>query len=708
MRLALERFKLASDAEAQWREESLDDHKFRVGEQWVSEIKTARKARNLPCLTINRVPRQIALVTNEQRQQRPAGQVNPVGDGADKETADVIQGAIRHIEVQSDADIAKDMSFDDMVTGGIGWLRLVNKFISDDSDEQELYVEPVENWASVYSDPYETYFRTAKYRFITHDYGPEEYKREFGKSALAAIPIEQWSSIGDQAPGWIRGDGVRVAEYFFIEEEKSKNDRKPKTTVYWAKINGIEEVEPRTTWLVDDEIPVFPVKGEEKIVDGKKHLAGLVRYSKDPARMYNVWISAATTMIGMAPKPKYIAAAGQVEDFLDDWQNANDPERVLLRYLPMDIKGNQVPAPDLQSFEPPIQALAVMVKQADNDFKATTGIYDASLGEKGPDESGKALKARQQQTDIAILNFSDNLSRTLVKVYRHIVKWIQKGYSEKKLLRIINPDGSVEMVSVNGAKLEAGVKKVFDLRVGSYDVIVKVGPSYDTKRQESVATQLELAKAMPIVGQAAPDMLIRNMDIPQADEIADRVKMMLPPQVLQAEQDKEQQITPQVRAQMAHMGQQIDLLIKTSQEYLDIIKTKKVETDSKERVETAKLDLERYRIDMDSYTKQAVANISTKAQDGRVRAEIDANIISDKHQAAHEVGMSVMEHKQGMQAADQQHAQNMAAGAQDAQNQSALSGQGHQQALEQGEQSGQQQSDLQAQAAQNQDNGAGQ
>lgn len=690
--LLRERFKFSSEAESEWRKNTLDDHKFRIGDQWVDEILRVRKEQNLPCLTINRIPRTIAQVTNEQRQQRPAGQINPVGDGADKETGDVHQGIIRHIEVQSDADIAKDMAFDDMVTGGIGWLRVITKYVDNESEDQEIFIEPIDNWASVYSDPYESVTRPADFRFITMDMGVEEYKRQYSKSELASIDSQMWTNVGDKAPGWIKSDGVRIAEYFFVEEKEGK--RKPIRTVYWCKTNGLEVLEGPTEVVGDESgvIPVFPVKGEEKIVDGKKHLAGLVRYAKDPARMYNVWISSATTMIGMAPKPKYIAAAGQIEEFKALWEKANDPSVAVLPYTPIDNNGTAVPPPAIQNFEPPIQALALMTKQADNDFKATTGIYDASLGEKGPDESGKAILARQKQTDIAILNFSDNLSRTLLRMYRYILSIIPKVYSERTVMRIIKPDGTAEMVPVNAAKLEQGVKRVFDLRTGKYDVVVTIGPSYQTKRQESVATQLELAKSMPIVGQAAPDLMIRNMDIPQADEIADRVKLMLPPQILQAE---DQNAVPQLHAQLAHATQQVELLSKVNSELMEKAQGKQAEQQTKVMIAQMQEQTQRSKAELDAYVKITVAEITTKAQNQQVRAELESEEMQNIHDSAHELGLQAHQHVHEQGLADQQHQQAMEQGEQQ-----------HSQALEQGDQAGQQQTQLAEMAAQNQ-NGAG-
>lgn len=725
MALARERFKLSADADQDAREQALDDFKFRIGEQWPDEIKRIRQAQKLPCLTINRVPRTIAQVTNEQRQQRPSGQINPVGDGADVETAEVIQGTIRHIEVQSDGDYAKDIAFDHMVTGGFGYIGLLTDYIDDDSDEQEICFRPFDNPFCVYGDPYETFFKPADFYFITQFLKPEEYKRLHPESTLSKSVLESWTGMGDKAPGWITSEGVRVAEYFWVEEIKGK--RKSKRTVHWTKINGIEELEDRTTWPVD-EIPIFKVRGEELIVDGKKHSAGLVRYSKDPARMYNVAVSAIVTMIGMAPKPKYVAAAGQIDQYKSQWEKANQSDIAVLPYDPISIEGTQtaVPPPHLESFEPPIQALNEMVRQFDNDFKATTGIYDASLGQKGPDESGKAILARQKQTDIATLNYSDNLSRTLLKMYRHMLKLIPKIYSERQILRIIKPDGTTEMVPVNDAKVQDATKRVFDIRTGRYDVTVSVGPSYQTKRQEAVTTQIELAKSMPIVGQACPDILISNMDIPQAKEMAARVKLMLPAQILQAENQDPNQL-PQLHAQLAHATQQIQLLSKVNEELLEKAKGHEAQNAAKVQIEQIKAQNEHsifelktqsemIKAELDAYVKITVAEISTKSQSGNVRSQLESEELQQIHSSAHDAATQATDQLHERMMADKTHQQALEQSAQgneqalqqgdQAHTQALEQGQqGHTQALEQGQQSGQQAQDLAAQYAENSGSG---
>ncbi len=45
-----------------------------------------------------------------------------------------------------------------------------------------------------------------------------------------------------------------------------------------------------------------------------------------------------------------------------------------------------------------VQAVSSALAQADNDLKATTGIYDASLGAPGPEQSGKAIIGRMRSS----------------------------------------------------------------------------------------------------------------------------------------------------------------------------------------------------------------------------------------------------------------------------------------------------------------------
>lgn len=624
LKLAQERFKQCAEAEAQTRKESLNDLEFSVGRQWPADIEMQRQADGRPCLTMNRAPQFLRQITNDQRQQRPSTVINPSGDNSDPETAEILQGVVRHIEVISDAEIAYDTAFDSMGRCGLGYWRIVTEYIDDSSFDQEIKIKRIKNPFTVYLDPNcaEPDKSDARYGFIVEDVSAEEYKSRYPDSAAASL--SDFTSVGDQPlQHGLDKDRIRIAEYFYIDEQPATLVRladgsvmeeeayvalaaisalpeivgrrqSSQRQVKWAKINALDILEERDwpgRW-----IPIVPLVGDDIDVDGRRHVAGLLRHYKDPQRMYNYWISAATETIALAPKSPHVAAEGQLEGHEEEWRQSNVRNLAVLTYKAKTVDGALVPPPQRQQFEPPIQAMSMMVRQADNDMKATTGIYDASLGQRGPDESGKAILARQKQSDLGTLNFVDNLSRSIRHSGRLLIDLIPHIYDAPRIQRIIRPDGTVDQVGlfnsqkglghseVAGLDLMQKVKKIYDLGVGRYDVTASVGPSYQSKRQEAVASMMALVQSYPNMMQAAGDLLVRNMDWPGAKEIADRLKKMLPPQLLDgADQDPQTQMA-KLQAQLRAMMQQHGVLIAELNQATELIKSKRLDLESKERI----------------------------------------------------------------------------------------------------------------------------
>lgn len=669
IRLAKERFKLCAEAEQYNRKEALDDLEFRAGKQWPDDIQNERNMDKRPCLTMNHIPQYIRQITNEQRQQRPAIQVNPVGDGADVDTAEIIQGIIRHIEVNSDADIAYDTAFEHMVTSGFGYWRIVTDYADYKSFDQELCIKRIKNPFTVYFDPaaVEPDYCDARFAFIVEDVPISEYKQQYPNTEAAGLP--DFVSIGDEAADWATKDTIRVAEYFHVEEKpqtlvqlsdgtvtdlesvpegaqiirrKSTVERK----VIWSKINAIEVIEEQE-WP-GYYIPIIPVLGDDIDIDGKRHLIGLVRNLKDPQRMYNYWVSSATETIALAPKAPFLVPEGADENHEVEWAEANNRNFSKLTYKAYDEHGRQLPVPQRQIYEPPVQAFNMMTKQADNDLKAGAGIYDASLGQKGPDQSGRAILARQKQTDIATLNFSDNLARSIRFTGKQLIDLIPKIYPAPRVQRIINPDQTVDYRGIYNSEntpnppmmMHQGqaLQKVYDIGVGHYDVSVSVGPSYQSKRQEAVASQLEMAKAYPPLMGIAGDLVVGNMDWPGAKQMAERIKKTLPPQLQDGDDSDPEVRLMKLQSQLQAISQQHEIMAKLLNEKNQIIETKQVEQQT--QIEIAKIR---------AGAQVASAEITAKSQNLRARAQMEADEMQMFHDSAHEVGMSQMEHKQALQ-----------------------------------------------------------
>ncbi len=618
--LAIDRLNMAQDAESEIRRRALDDLQFRVGIQWPDNIQQDRERDGRPCLVINRLPQFIQQVTNDQRQNRPAIKVHPVADGADQETAKIIQGLIRHIENQSNAETAYDTAFESAATSSFGYFRIVTDYSDPESFDQEIFVKQVKDPMSVYFDPFsqEPDGGDAEWAFIEDWLQKDAYQDQYPDSALASS-LSDYGAVGNNPPDWMKGDSVRIAEYFYIEMKSEMihllktgqivrnhevneivakatqagldarviNSRMAKIpTVHWLKINGIEILE-RTIWP-GRYIPIIPVYGAQIIVNGQKIIESVIRNAKDSQRMYNYWKSAETETIALAPRTPFIAAEGQLEGYEQEWKTANRRNHAFLYYKPTTIAGQVVPPPARQTFEPATQAITQAAMLAADDLKATTGVYDASLGQTTPDASGIAIQRRTTQTQTSNFHFVDNLHRSMKHCGRILIDVIPKIYDTARTARIVQDDGTQKMVRLNEAtKDEAGKDVLYSMDVGKYDVTIDTGPSFASKRQEATTAMAQVTSAYPQLMGICGDLMIKNMDWPGAQEMADRIKLTLPPQ-LQAD-PKMQKIPPMVQAQMQQMQAMLKKLTDELNETTKVIETKKLEYEHKERVELMKI-----------------------------------------------------------------------------------------------------------------------
>lgn len=618
---ALDRFKIAEDAEAEIRRVGLDDLEFRAGRQWPEKIKNERTTEDRPCLVINKIPGQVRQVTNDQRQNRPSIKVHPVDDLADIDTAKIYQGLIKHIEYNSGAEAAFDTAFEGAAIKGFGYWRVNTRYVHPMSFDQEITIDRIRNHFSVYLDPShkEPDGSDANWGFIFSDVAIDDFKAEYPDSEISYDTF--WDTFGDTRRDWVSKETVRVAEYFYkeyevktiallkngkvIEKDRLKElypdelpegfeivqERESKFPVIkWCKINGLETLE-KTTWL-GRWIPIVPCYGDELDIDGEVIREGVVRHAKDSQRMYNYWKSTETETIALAPRIPFVVAEGQIpEEYEYEWKTANKKNHAYLTYKSTTHEGQLVPAPQRQVFEPPVQAITQASLLAADDIKSTTGIFDASLGNKSNESSGVAIQRRNQQAQTSNFHLIDNLTRSIRHTGRIIVDLIPKVYDTARAARIIGEEGDQEIVRINQEFQHKGKEVFYDLGKGKYDVVIDTGPSFATKRQEAAQSQEALTRAYPQLMQIAGDLMVKNMDWPGSSEIAERLKKTIDPNLIE---DKEsgQPLPPKVKAQMNQMNQMIEQLTQQLTAANEDIKTKRIELESKERIEFSKIEFD--------------------------------------------------------------------------------------------------------------------
>lgn len=571
----------ADEVDGHNRDAFEDDLRFLEGHgQWDEKVRAQRKIEGRPCLTINKLPQFVSQVANDIRMNRPRIKVKPVDSESDPEVATIIEGLVRQIEYASRADVAYDTAGYYAVSGGRGFILVETKYADDDAFDQDIMIRRVHNPLTVYLDPdaQEADASDMSWAMITRLMPKKQFKKKYPKAEPESV-----ESGDDQE--WFTSDSVRLAEYWTREcvprklallEDGSVVDAKKvpegavvvreresqRYKVTYHLCTGSKVIE-RKEWP-GKYIPIVPVWGEEININGKVYRRGLIRNAKDPQRMYNYWRTTATELVALAPKSPTMLTQRQIDGHEDEWDEATSTPKPYLTY------NSDPTAPMPQRLEPAGVPSGVFTEAqvCVDDMKATTGIYDGSLGNRGNETSGVAIRQREAQGDTATFVYTDNLSRAIAHVGRIIVDLIPTIYDTSRIVRVLGEDGTDKQVPVNVPSAED--RLLNDLTIGKYDVQVEAGPSFGTKRQEAVETMMEMIQAFPGAGPVLGDIIARNMDWPDADKVADRLKAMLPPQILALEQDTElppeiQQMIEQMKGQLEQMGEQNAELMAQSQ-----------------------------------------------------------------------------------------------------------------------------------------------
>jgi predicted nucleic acid-binding Zn-ribbon protein len=190
------------------------------------------------------------------------------------------------------------------------------------------------------------------------------------------------------------------------------------------------------------------------------------------------------------------------------------------------------------------------------------------LGATANERSGKAILARERQSDTGTYHYVDNLARAVRHITRQIIGLVPKIYDTQRIARIIGADGEATMAKIDPTQQEPVkkiqdpnnpeiiIEKIYNPGVGKYDVVVTTGPSYLTKRQEALDAMGMILQSNPQLWQVAGDLFIKNMDWPGAQEMAKRFEKIIDPKILEGSDESPEM--QQAKQQMQAMAQEME------------------------------------------------------------------------------------------------------------------------------------------------------
>lgn len=616
LELIRDRHQILTEADFHNRRDAMADIKFANirGLQWTDNMKQERGSR--PCYEYNKVKIRTKRVVNDIRDNRPSGKVRAV-EGGDTETAEIIEGLIRNIWNVSHGDNATDYAAEFQVEGGMGAWRVNTEFADDTAFDQDIVIEMIENPFNLYVDPRAKDFmkRDADDWILVERISHKEFETNWPDAEKVDFDgNNRFDTRNDD--DWWDDDSVRIVEYWYkvpvtkelwlIEQPDPASEEdpplmktivvdsetdealamkkqgfKPKRTrtvetnnIMMAVASGKEILEGPVKWA-GRIFPFVMVYGEYKVIDGRKYWWGLVRNAKDAQRNYNISKTAIAETIHQAPKAFSWMTPEQAKGLED--QNAEAHKKNFpIKYYNPDQRAPGPPA-RVGPADIPI-ALFQQAAVDDADLKDVMGVPDESVGQETNASSGRAIFARQQQGEIANFNYKDNHAKGHELTYEILIDLIPEIIDTERELRVLGTDGAEDYIRVNQQVFDPELGKsirINDLAAGKYDVVVKTGPSFATLRQEAAEVYSNLGTQFPAIWAVAGDLIMESMDLPYADDIAERLRSILPPEIQQRlNEDTEvppevQQLMQQAQVAMQQVQEQ-GLLVQEAAQELEV------------------------------------------------------------------------------------------------------------------------------------------
>lgn len=569
-----ERFKQAVDFESENYDRMESDVKFSYGGryQWDEGDYRQREEDNRPIITINRVKAPIRQVANDIRLNKPSIKVHPVDDKADPKIAKLFDGIIRNIERNSQAQVAYQCGAEGSIKAGFGAFEIRNYFEDEDTFEQDIKIERILNQFTVHFDPGAKKItkEDGTWAFIEDSVTEETYKRRWPKAEMVDFK-------GSDQTDWVIGKKIRIARYYvkdFVKRVLAQTNDGEVFELTDEMVNtgvaeGLDIRRQRTVkvpkvkmYIVSGAdilegpfdipcrfIPIVPIYGEEVWIDGKARQNGIVQDARDPQKLYNFHRTSGVELINDAIRAPYLVTPGMIAGNVgQNWKNAN---KAKFPYLPFIADNGMAPI-KIPPAQPPVDIWQES-NIASEDLKFTTGVFDAGLGNQGPEQSGVAISARQSKSDIANYVYTDNLGIALQFGGKILIDMIPKVYDTQRVIRIIGEDEKEEMTEINKT-IPGQNEKLNDITVGKYDVTVDMGPGYQTRRKESAESMGMFIGALPQEGAKISDLYVKAQDWPDSDIIADRLRKFLPPEIVGPDPDEE--MTPEKEAAMQAQAEQ--------------------------------------------------------------------------------------------------------------------------------------------------------
>lgn len=569
----------AQESETDQREATREAHSFidkRDG-QWEPEIIQRMKGK--PRYTFDKCNPIVDQIAGELEQADFSIKVRPAGAESSKKTAKVLDGLIRNIRNISNGDHVFNAAGRSMITGGFDAWEIVQDWIDADSFDQDLFIRRIPNavdrvWFDTQSERQDR--SDARWAIVLQVLTKSEYEQKFPDGSGQSVGDDRQSDSYSHKPDFITVGRILYRKSIKIEIVRT-NDGKVYRADKYEQVKdelaqqGITEEKrrERDSWLVhsrifdgsefltDEEetvftyVPVIPVYGNFKITENKVIYRGVIEKLMDPQRVLNYAESRKIEEGALSPRGKYWMTREQAQKDTNKLQTLNTNPDPVQTYSHVD---NQ-PPPFFQGgaqINPGLQETALSANQSIND---AAGLFAANLGDNPGLQSGVALEKQIDKGNTGTIKWFNAQEVAICQTARVLIDAIPRVYDSTRQVRILQEDGTSEMVTLNTNVIDEQTGQLVELNnltIGEYDVVCEIGPAFKNRQQETAAAFLEMAAINPELTQRGMDVWLNNLSAPGMDTMAERFRQSL----LEQDAIPFEQMTPEEQQAAQQAAQQ--------------------------------------------------------------------------------------------------------------------------------------------------------
>jgi hypothetical protein len=575
----MEELKELQQSDLDQREQARDADRFLLDKdgQWEDDIARQLDSANRPRYTFDKVTPIIESIMADIEDMDFGCNVKPEGGEASKEVAKTLEGMIRSIQNMSSSENLFRKSARRIIRRGFDAWLVKADYKDDWSFDQDLFIKAIPNainrvWVSNTCTNEDS--SDADVAYVLTSLSPEAYEKEFpdgtGLSVDDADLDEHWDDYSPEV--------ITIAErYYPIEGEtevaqltngdvvelgdkwdKIKDEQKALgiTVLRTKKVRnfkwyhctfdggGILTAEQVTVFK---SCPVVTVYGNHEILgqNSKITYSGIVLKEMDAQRVHNYAKSREIEEGALAPRAKLMMTKAQAKGHTKQIARMNISADPVQFYNPDPLST----APPYMAGGPQINPhLTTLSNQMAVDIKEQAGVFDAMQGQFAGRQSEDSIRMQIDRGTASTRKWVNGLTNGIQRVCELLVQAIPDTYDTPRQMSIVGMDGTEEMVTLNEEVYDQQSQKmvkVNNLNAGKYRVTCSAGPAFSNRMEAGLSALMKYADVDPSIVQTAGDVMMKAIDAPLVDQIADRKRA----QLIQAGMIPVEQMTDDEKAQ---------------------------------------------------------------------------------------------------------------------------------------------------------------